>query len=73
MIFPETADCGHVFHKIPGRSKIVIVLPGLFLIHVCCSGPHIFLTLFDMGGHDGPPKCFWPLCPNDKEEEAETW
>ena len=32
------------------------------------------LTLFDMGaGHDGPPKCFWPLCPNALEEEAETW
>ena len=25
------------------------------------------------GGHDGPPKCFWPLCPNALEEEAETW
>ena len=43
MIFPETADCGHVFLKIPGRSKIIIVLPGLFLIHVSCSGPQIFL------------------------------
>ena len=43
MIFPETGDCGHVFLKIPGGSKIVIVLPGLFLIHVCCSGPQIFL------------------------------
>ena len=25
------------------------------------------------GGHDGPPKCFWPLCPNALLEEAETW
>ena len=25
------------------------------------------------GGHDGPPKCFLPLCPNALEEEAETW
>ena len=39
----NSADCGNVFLKIPGRSKIVIVLPGLFLIHVCCSGPQIFL------------------------------
>ena len=26
--------------------------------------------------HEGPwwpPKCFWPLCPNALEEEAETW
>ena len=43
MISPETAYCGHVVLKIPGRSKIVIVLPGLFLIHVCCSGSQIFL------------------------------
>ena len=28
----------------------------------------------DMGrGHDGPPKCFWLLCSNASEEEAETW
>ena len=25
------------------------------------------------GGHDGPPKCFWLLCSNASEEEAETW
>ena len=32
------------------------------------------LTLFDMGGgHDGPPKCFWPLCSNAWKVEAETW
>ena len=41
MIFPETADCGHIFLKITGRLKIVIILPGLFLIHACWSGPQI--------------------------------
>ena len=40
------------------RCKIVCsYVPGTIWKIPC-------LTLFDMGGHDGSPKCFSPLCPN---------